>query len=404
MAELTFLMGKERDLDRVNDALRDYVGSLGMATVGALHVTCSDESEYECVSSFQDRFVRHMLPDLKLFNKTSMHTANLGSRYEWGSLAIAQQHYARAGSSSDRLILLVKINAHVAVEQTEHGPRFGVMSRYKQSSPACGAVHAMLHGAIEPYAKQLRELFHTEGMDRVALLLDPQQVDPAYRSLLAAVVSARVQARQAVLEVQGQPPLVPTLYLIAPCVTLNRHDHDTELLCGLYTAEAGDGKCEAQYTGLGDDPSLYQVSLESGRLVVSDKHLGACRPARDHRELVRDKWRRRAKTPASAGPELHELVSDAESGVRQDHYYAKAVLKTLLLGLAGLAPVPAAVVLFSEGAANLYHAHRAHKIAEEMAGDDEARRILDDVHHAIDALDAEQARHLVELLVEEYRR
>ena len=82
MTEVTLIMGKEHDLDRVNDALRDHVRSLGMVTVGALHVTCSDEAEYECMSSFQDRFVRHLLPDLKLFRRTAMHSANLGGRYE----------------------------------------------------------------------------------------------------------------------------------------------------------------------------------------------------------------------------------------------------------------------------------------------------------------------------------
>lgn len=404
MNEATFMMGKEHDLDRVNDALRDHVRSLGMVAVGALHVTCSDEVEYECMSSFQDRFVRHLLPDLKLFRRTAMHSANLGGRYEWGSVDFAQQHYAGASLKDGRLVLLIKINAHVAVEESDAGPRYGTMSRYDRSSSACGALHAMLAGSAEPYARQLREMFHWEGVDRAAMLLDPRRVDPEVRSLLLAVVSARLQARQAILEIQDRQTTTPTVYLIVPCVTLNRHDRDTELLCGLYTANAEGYKCDAEYAGLGDDPSLYEVGHDSGRLVISDEHLGACRPARDHRELVRAKWRTRTRGPIADEGKLHELVAQAESGVRQDHYYAKAVLKSLLHGLAALAPVPAAVVLFSEGLADLYHAHRAHHIAEEIAGDAEARKILDDVHYSIEQIDDEHARRIVDLLVEEYRR
>ncbi len=265
-------------------------------------------------------------------------------------------------------------------------------------------MHAVLAGSAEPYARQLREMFHWEGVDRVAMLLDPRRVDPEVRSLLLAVVSARLQARQAILEIQDRQTITPTVYLIVPCVTLNRHDRDTELLCGLYTANAEGYKCDAEYAGLGDDPSQYEVGHDSGRLVISDEHLGACRPARDHRELVRAKWRTRTRGPIADEGRLHELVAQAESGVRQDHYYAKAVLKSLLHGLAGLAPGPAAVVLFSEGLADLYHAHRAHHIAEEIAGDAEARKILDDVHHSIEQIDDEHARRIVDLLVEEYRR
>ena len=35
--------------------------SLGSAAVGAMHITCADESERECADAFQHGFVRYML-------------------------------------------------------------------------------------------------------------------------------------------------------------------------------------------------------------------------------------------------------------------------------------------------------------------------------------------------------
>jgi hypothetical protein len=405
MDTFTSLIGKECDLDHVNDALREHLQSLGRATVGALHVTCSDEAEYECVKSFQERVVRYLLPELKYFQKLPMNTTSLGGRYEWGSVAVAEDHYAQAGASKERLILVVKINTHVALEQTEGGGRrYGTMLRYGRQSCACGALHAMLDGAAEPFANQLREVFQSEGVDRVASLLDEKQVDPQLRSLLVAVAGTRLQARTAMLDIQEHEPTVPTTFLIVPCVTLNRRELDTELLCGLYRADSFEGQCAAEYTGLGDDPSQYQVDHDRGRLSVSDTHAGTARAARDHRDVVRQKWRQRSERSTIPQEHVREVLDEAKAHLQRDHKYAGAILKTLVNGLASLSPVTAAVVLFSEGLADLYHAHRAYKLADELAADDVARRILDDVHHYIDRLDSEHARKLVELLIAEYER
>jgi hypothetical protein len=71
--------------------------------------------------------------------------------------------------------------------------------------------------------------------------------------------------------------------------------------------------------------------------------------------------------------------------------------------LAEVAPIPAAILAFAEGAAGIHHAFRIHKIAREMSGTDEARDILDEIHGHVDRLPQERAEALIELLMREYR-
>ena len=83
MDSLHRLVGHEQDFDHVCHTLRHCVDRLNPAVVGALHVTCSDESERECIEAFQKAFVEPRLPSLKLWSKCAFRTSNLGGRYEW---------------------------------------------------------------------------------------------------------------------------------------------------------------------------------------------------------------------------------------------------------------------------------------------------------------------------------
>ncbi|MCK4342562.1 MAG: hypothetical protein KAY37_12660 [Phycisphaerae bacterium] len=273
--DLNKLLGREHDLDDVNRALRDYVRALDAPVVGAMHITCADESEYECIDSFQRRFVNDLLPDLKFARRAPFRLSNLGGRYEEGALAVAEHHYATPQTHDAFKVLLVKINAHVAIERTGAAARFGRMQRYDTESTACGALHALLDGKQLPALNELRETFESEGVDRLTQLLDPSLVHPQHRSLFVALVNARLQTRRAEQAIQDHTSHSPTLYLVASCVTLNRPEQDTELLCGLYTADQRGGEHTAAYIGLGDDPIRYEVHDDFGRLRVSDNHLSA---------------------------------------------------------------------------------------------------------------------------------
>lgn len=270
MTKLRDLIGRECPLDRLSGALRDFVADLGPALVGAHHVTCSDETERECAEAFDRWFAGPMLPELKPARPAAFHTVNLGGRYEWGSVRIVDEHFAAPTAQPSLKLLLVKINSHVAVRQTPDGFQYGWLDRYGCESACCGALAALMEGEELPAMRELAQAFASDGRNRLAALHDADRVPLEQRALLAAVANARLQARRAVLDLQEHRPHGPTVFLVLPCVTINRPGPDTELLvgqCGIdWTADSP----EIKYCGLGDDPAAYRVRHEQGRVVVEE--------------------------------------------------------------------------------------------------------------------------------------
>jgi hypothetical protein len=263
-------IGSECELDDVNRGLRETVRGLGGPVVGALHVTCADEAEWECVDSFQRVFVAHLLPKLKFACRAPFRLTNLGGRYEPGALAVAEHHFATPQTQNAFKVLLVKINAHVAVEAAGAGATFGQMQRYEAASSACGALHAVLEGKRSPAFDELRATFSAGGVDRLAALTDPARVDPKLRSLVSALVGARLQARAVEADIERHMPRTPTVYVLAWSVTLNRTERDTEIPCGLATYDRRDGGPPPRIVGFGDDPVRYRLADEFGRLRISE--------------------------------------------------------------------------------------------------------------------------------------
>ncbi|MFH1746622.1 MAG: hypothetical protein ABIG44_06205 [Planctomycetota bacterium] len=268
--KLNELLCLEARLADVARALRQHVRALDAPVVGALHLMCADESEWECGAALQRHFINDLLPDLKFGTKSPFRLLNLGGRYEPGALAVAEHHFTTPETRSAFKVLLVKVNAHVAVDGLGAQALFGHMQRYDSESTVCGALHALLKGGEQPFLNDLRTTFN-EGQDRLAALLDDNLVEARYRSLFVALVNARLQTRRVEQEIAKHEPASPTHYLVASCVTLNRPEEDTELLCGLYTADTRDASTE--YRGLGDDPTKYKVLFEGSRLRVRDDHL-----------------------------------------------------------------------------------------------------------------------------------
>jgi hypothetical protein len=264
------LIGIESSLEQVGAALRDVVRALGAPVVGALEVHCSDESEAECSIAFQQQFVEHLLPDLDLGVRGALRTCNLGARYELGSVGMAEAHFATPASAAAFKVLVVKLNAHVAVTEQRDGPHFGPMQRYETESNACGALHGLLSDGDWPGLQELRETFRQGGHDRTATLLDARRVEPAYRYLFAAIVEARLQAAHAVEDIVAHKAASPTWYLVVPCVTLNRAGPDTELLVGFQSLDHRTAKPVDHYEGLGDDPARYRAALRGRRLRITE--------------------------------------------------------------------------------------------------------------------------------------
>jgi hypothetical protein len=259
MKRLTRLLGAEQGIAEIDHALRSAVEDEKPPVVGGMHVTCADESELECAEGFQKHFVEPLFPELKDRERAPFRLMNLGGRYEWGAVRIAENHYALPETRNAWKVIAVKINSHVAVSVEGDNVTFGRMDRYHTDSVACGALHGLLDGGRMPFAQDLQKVFNSEGKDRVAVLNNPDQVEPSLRSLYAAVVNCRMQARTAILDVQDYRPTTPTVYVVVACVTLNRSGPDTELLCGFYVADHRRDERTLAYQGLGDDPARYRL-------------------------------------------------------------------------------------------------------------------------------------------------
>jgi hypothetical protein len=270
LATLKNLVGAEHSQDVVCRALRHFAEDLGAPVVGAHQITCSDESERECADAFESLFVRPLLPVLKFANRAQFRTANLGARYERGSIQIAEDHYATPASARSFKLLVVKLNTHVCVTDGDAGPAFGRMKRYQLESTYCGAIGALLSDAEGHFADELRELFQGDGEDRLGTIRDPKRVRENYRPLVAAIVAARLQVARIAQDVELHAAKTPTYYVLLPCVTLNRLGRDTEFVVGLYTADRRREPESCEYTGLGADPGKYAVSLIDGSLHVRD--------------------------------------------------------------------------------------------------------------------------------------
>ncbi|MCG3136909.1 MAG: hypothetical protein HJJLKODD_00747 [Phycisphaerae bacterium] len=269
LQNLDAMIGQEHDLDSVNDALRRYVQLMGTRMIGAIQITCSDEAELECLKSFHERFCQYLLPDLKMFHRMAMNTANLGARYERASLWITTQHFSTGDNPNQPLVIVARINSHVGKENTPEGLRFGLLHRYGQESTACGALNILLQGQSNAeYIHELEEQLRMDNLDRIALLRDPNKVCPEYRSLYAAITNAVIQSRRVLHDAETLDLHRQTSFLILASVTLNSTAPDTDLVCGYHHLQVTPAGRQHTYHGLGDNPARYQLTQRDGKLLV----------------------------------------------------------------------------------------------------------------------------------------
>lgn len=270
MNRIEGLIGREHSLDHVAQSLREFSAEVGARVVGAYHLTCSDETERECAQVFQRLFVESLLPPLKPNARWPFRTANLGARYEWGAIRVAEEHYATESAQSSTKLIVAKLNSHVAARQSGEGWEYGSLTRYQRESTCCGALNALLDGAVLPALEDLRHTFQSGGINRLGMLRDRRQCPHEQRALLAAVVNARLQADRLVLDTQETRPESPTIFLVLPCVTVNRPATDTELVVGQYGVDWTGPQPEVKYVGLGSDPASYRIRHERNLLVIEE--------------------------------------------------------------------------------------------------------------------------------------
>lgn len=405
MQRLHDVIGRELAADSANRTLRDVAQAQRAAAVGAVHVTCSDEAEREAVESFQHWFANALLPELKFWSKSPFRTANLGGRYEWGAIRIAEQHYTTPATRAGFKLLVVKVNSHVSVMESAGQTIYGQMDRYECDSPCCGALHALLDGQRHPAMDELRTAFSYDGVARLDLLRDDTVVAPETRSFVAAVVNARLQARSAIVDIQDYVPESPTVYIVLPCVSLNRKQRDSEFIVGMYWSDSRNGAGEAQYIGLGDDPSCYRVFQHHGHLRVEDDHLGQPREARNHRQEVARQWRaRHPEFQVVQDPRFAEIASKTRNHSGYSATMARETLKTLLWLAADIAPVPASILLFTKGLVGVHRLYQAHRLARGAGGGGaQAREIIEEAIDRIAKMPADQARGTIEAIMDHFQ-
>jgi hypothetical protein len=227
-------------------------------------------------------------------------------------------------------------------------------------------------------------------------------VHPRWKSLFAAVVNARLQARRAVLDIQHYRPASPTCYLVVPCVTLNRSQRDTELVVGVYGADCREPDLEAKYVGLGDDPAAYVLEEHRGLLQIRDDRLHEEREVRDHRELVGHISRQFEHPPLRDPADHHEIVRLVTQGKQKGPDVSTEMLTALLGTLAIAAPISTALELFICGACGVHHVYQAYRLAHGIGTEHDARVILDDALARLDRLPPAEAQRLVETLAQRY--
>jgi hypothetical protein len=397
------LIGRELPSETVNRALRSYAQSARVDEVGAVHVTCSDESEREVAESFQHWFADSLLPELKFSSRAPLRTANLGARYEWGAIRVAEKHFATPAARSGLKLMMVKINAHVGITQASGAVRYGVLNRYECDSACCSALNALLANTRHPAVDELTAAFNYDGLMRLDMLKDENTVAPELRILIAGILNARIQARSAIVDIQDYQPVTPTIFVVLPCVTLNRRQRDTEITVGAYWADSRVGTENAQYLGLSDDPSKFQVSLRHGSLVVSDGQIEQARDARNHRVEVVEQWRaRREPLTKASDPRIREIAERSKKSPQYSATMTRETLKTLLWLAADISPIPLSIMLFAKGIAGVHRLYSVHQLARGAGDVDQARDIIEEVSDQIAKIPADRAQAAIDAIVRHY--
>ena len=106
---------------------------------------------------FQQGDNRKLHGEREFGERSVFRLANLGARYEWGAVHVAEEHYSTSAARNDFKLMVVKVNSHVCVEPKTEGHDFGRMQRYDSESTYCGALHALLAGGRLPFAGDLSE-------------------------------------------------------------------------------------------------------------------------------------------------------------------------------------------------------------------------------------------------------
>ncbi|MCR4318589.1 MAG: hypothetical protein NUW37_19785 [Planctomycetes bacterium] len=260
-------VGREMPLKDWRGQLASWVQSFRAKNVGAHLITCSDESERENTNAFNEIIADTILPKLKQGLSSPFRTANLGSRYEWYSIRIAEDHFA--GFSKDPKLMLISFCSHAGKYTLDDRPAFGQFFRYSTPSSACGAINAFLSGSHLPFTIDYDAALGMFGVDRKSMLLNPKVVRERHKSLYTAIATTGLQTMMLLIDIFDYAEQTQTMYLITNVVTINQPGEDTCIVCGLHLAEKSEGAMDVRYFGIGDDPSRYRIADKGGLVTIT---------------------------------------------------------------------------------------------------------------------------------------
>lgn len=417
--DLDVFVGREAHMGDLGRALVRVVASVRPAHVASLHVTCSDGLERLCAKTFHDTVARDItVPADREW--APLRTSNLGGRYEWGSGGVGFSHFVGAPSN----MMVAQINSHVGVIREARSLRFGTHERSGRMSPVCGALFMVLAGRTGPFATEMREALSSEGLDRMALLNDPDSVSADYKYLYGAIVNARLQARRALLDL-ARPleadEVGADLLLVLAAVTFNQRGADHELLVGYYAGKRdADGVMQAIWCGLGDNPTKYQYEFDLAGVKVTQPGplKRKARGPKGHRELPLEKLadhledlRAESVAHQEAGPEpltecdrppVH-LDPHSRSVLDQvdallndpDHPWSSLAVKGACIALTEVLAVPAVLTLFAGGALAANHAFRMQRIARGGGHEHEVEELAHETAIDLQQRDPREARSIL---------
>jgi len=415
LIELQKLVGVETRLDAYHGALRRAAQSAAhFATHGAVLVTCSDEFQGELRVTFERDVARPLTSGSIVGQRNVFSLSNMAGRLEVGALELAQQHFSLRSASGQRTIV-VEIMAHCGVIDGAGGSKYGRVDRFGQTSECCGALSRLIESGDHfaavrhPWFEQLSAFF---GADRIAAL---RQIDPSTRLLIAAAVHAVLQGESGVADTLRTAPQIPTHFLIACGVVLNRSGADTVLPVALHHLRAEGGDVAVVHgASLRSTPQSMRIAHENGhvRVVVDEELPSITAPRIDVaqsgefanyvRRLEARSDERSTAQARSAGEVLfnsRRRFDRLKKRPQAWRVYARPVLRGLMQSLAVVAPEHGLVAMLVQSGHDSARAERLRDLLQKGPTTDEARRALHEIEADIQQLGHRDAQQVLEVLL-----
>jgi hypothetical protein len=388
-----------------------------MSSYGACLVTCSDERQGLMRGGFDRDVASPLISDVNNARDRVFSVSNLCGRLEPGAFALVDNLFSRPAARGAKL-LVFEIASHVGRVRQDLGYVYGVVDRFRQRSPCCGALTALLEpsestaAVRHPWFEQLNAFF---GPVRLATL---RGITDSRRMIAAAIVHAALQAESVIAEVLHDPPTTPTEVLLLSGVAVNQQWADGFLPVSWHRLRAENGAVEILGGfSLRTTPEALAIDISGSRIVVGGgQAMEAAAPMLRrgpvaHADADSAQIREAAQTAlATLAPEqkadLQEQIDAARAQVASVRHnpsvwrtYSRPILRGLFRGLTVLQPELGLAALLFEGGKDLVVAQKLRHALRAGPRTPEGRRVLHDIEAELQQLNHEDAQQVLDLLL-----